>query len=67
MHSQSMHQLMHHHDGVPLLVSKSKLNKKKVARKEKKVRETPAEEPAAETEAEAKPEAAEETDRKSVV
>ena len=38
-----------------------KLNKKKVARKEKKVRETPAEEPAAETEAEAKPEAAEET------
>ncbi len=38
-----------------------KLNKKKVARKEKKVRETPAEEPAAETEAEAAPEAAEET------
>ncbi len=36
-----------------------KINKKKIARKEKKLQETPAEEPAAETKAE--PEAAEET------
>ena len=38
-----------------------KINKKKIARKEKKIQETPAQEPAAETEPEPEPEAVEET------